>query len=341
MCAVSPIFSTPLPNLCFGIHIPADSRNDASSPVWSPCCCRGSYVTDQLTVFDWRFGVKVGVLPWRTYRRDDDDDDIDHDEATLAAAQALDRAFPQPPSPQPLMVQPPDIDEDLDLDDDDQSVVPPWGLEATMVLPPYWSDEPFPIDAEDYAQRGLRLIAVGDNRNDKLEIKVWDITYILRASWQPLVNEPEDPETETDQSWMFFWWSRGTTRLKRLALKMLREPEHVGDLHHLASADRGNNSADNDSNGTIGNTMLPYSAPCDTEPMILVHAFDKSDTEDMPVRYTAYNVLRTSLFLLTEEGKITVMDIETGRLTGSLENVVGEPGTVGPQRQSLAYHNVF
>ncbi|KAI7881605.1 hypothetical protein K492DRAFT_145908, partial [Lichtheimia hyalospora FSU 10163] len=26
--------------------------------------CTGSYVSDQLTLFDWRFGIKVGVLPW-------------------------------------------------------------------------------------------------------------------------------------------------------------------------------------------------------------------------------------------------------------------------------------
>ncbi|KAI8149088.1 hypothetical protein BJV82DRAFT_505453, partial [Fennellomyces sp. T-0311] len=26
--------------------------------------CTGSYVTDELAVYDWRFGVKVGTLPW-------------------------------------------------------------------------------------------------------------------------------------------------------------------------------------------------------------------------------------------------------------------------------------
>ena len=82
---------------------------------------------------------------------------------------------------------------------------------------------------------------------------------------------------------------------------------------------------------------LPYSPPKDKKSLILIHRFERDNTDDnnsiMPVKYTAYNVLRTSLFLLTEEGRITVMDIETGKMIGTVDNVAAVPELIGPQRQ--------
>jgi hypothetical protein len=71
-------------------------------------------------------------------------------------------------------------------------------------------------------------------------------------------------------------------------------------------------------------TPPPYSPPPSKQVMLLTHSFDKEhvtpDHINMPVKYTAYNVLCTSLFLLTEEGEVTVMDIETGSVIASVTN---------------------
>ncbi|KAI8380394.1 hypothetical protein BD560DRAFT_315418, partial [Blakeslea trispora] len=145
-------------------------------PYLNHLICTGSYQDDELSVYDWRFGVKVGSLP----------DD---------ALEAI-------------------ID------------VRPWGLESTLVLPPFWcSSVPTSEYHDALADYGFRLIAVGDNRSDnnrdKLEIKVWDISYLLRVKWDPLKDEPADILTEqldaelTDK---FSWWPRRTQELTRMGL---------------------------------------------------------------------------------------------------------------------------
>lgn len=330
--------------------------------------CTGSYVSDQLTLFDWRFGIKVGVLPWKApsqqqQQQDDTTDNnpaVDNQEprqqqrhpAQQLAQQQLQLAQLQH---QPINhLQPPDDPQDFafrdmvmhqqmmllnaeeddieDMEDEDQSVVQPWGLSATMVLPSHWSYEEYPIAHEDFAKRGLRLIAVGDNRNDKLEIKVWDISYLLRVDWRPLDMEDINNDIDLsgqDHSRDFFWWKQGTPRLKRLAFRMTQEPEPLL-LMGRTGVQRLAEQNDDQQPTPI---QLPYMPPKDTDPMIIAHVFDKAETIDMPVRYTAYNVLRTSLFLLTEEGKITVVDIETGDLIGTVENVAATPGTMGHTRQ--------
>lgn len=205
--------------------------------------CTGSYQDDELSVYDWRFGIKVGSLPWKSVQTEGDTIDVR-----------------------------------------------PWGLESTLVLP---SDDDLHL-----SHRGFRLIAVGDNRSDntrdKLEIKVWDISYLLNVQWNPFMNN--HTLKDLDFSSRFSWWSRRTSELEFYALNMLHQQQQE---------------------------QLPYSPPKGFQSMLLSHTFDREDDHDefIPVKYTAYNVLYTSLFLLTEDGKVTVMDIETGKITGTVENV--------------------
>ncbi|ORZ03481.1 hypothetical protein BCR43DRAFT_52419 [Syncephalastrum racemosum] len=321
--------------------------------------CTGSYVRDELTVYDWRFGLKVGVLPWKSRPppplplADPVMEEVVREEPQQHQQQQQQPPqLPQPVQPEGQPASPPpqaldlmeheddevnDMMDEDDFDEDeeeDRSVVQPWGLESTMVLPPYWGDDTRPLDREDFAKRGFRLIAVGDNREDKLEIKVWDISYLLKIDWDPLADGGEhDEETERrDYTSRFFWWKRGTPAMRQLALKMINEREHV--TFFLERRGRNRIMRLQSSNERQAQDVLPYSPPKDFQSMILVHTFDKANTDEsvMPVKYTAYNVLRTSLFLLTEEGKITVLDIETGQVIGTVNNVAETPD-IGPQRQ--------
>ncbi|KAJ8662718.1 hypothetical protein O0I10_001682 [Lichtheimia ornata] len=260
--------------------------------------CTGSYDTNELTLYDWRFGVKVGTLQWNSSHNNNNNGNATTTTTTTTTTME---------------------------DEDEDEIVQPWGFESTIVLPPYWSNhEQHPCTSTDFVERGLRLIAVGDNRNDKLEVKVWDIAYLLETVWRPLQrrqqqheeeDEEDNDEIMEDYTHVFPWWKLGTPQLKRLGLKSIR----------------------ND------NSDLPYT-PRKGSSIILEHTFERDehggggDDDDengggMPIKFIAYNVLRTSLFLLTEEGKIMVMDIETGRIMGSKENVAAIPGMIGPQRQ--------
>lgn len=229
--------------------------------------CTGSYQDDELSVYDWRFGIKVGTLPWKPISTQQGGTGGDGDE--------------------------PIVD------------VRPWGLESTLVLSPYWTkEEEAQVDiGQDLSKRGFRLIAVGDNRSDnardKLEIKVWDISYLLTVKWDPFQTTCHEIEgtVVVDLSSRFAWWSRRTPELEKYAIQMINQDEFD----------------------------LPYSPPKEFKSILLSHTFDKDDHQTdaniIPVKYTAYNVLYTSLFLLTEDGKVTVMDIETGKITGTVENV--------------------
>ena len=294
--------------------------------------CTGSYQDDELSVYDWRFGIKVGSLPWNS----------------------------------PLLSQ---HHQQQEREEDDNETVEtlidvrPWGLESTLVLPPYWGtkDTENKDDVIDLSQRGFRLIAVGDNRSDnsrdKLEIKVWDISYLLKVKWDPLVGGATNiNETIPDLSHRFGWWSRRTAELERLAHAMVQQQElELQQLENrrivMTTTSLLNENAllpNNFTTTTIAPSTLssitslssrsihtsipinlPYSpSPKQCQSMLLSHTFDKDEREEengeltaIPVKYTAYNVLYTSLFLLTEDGKVTVMDIETGKITGTVQNV--------------------
>ncbi|KAG2208504.1 hypothetical protein INT47_010200 [Mucor saturninus] len=243
--------------------------------------CTGSYQEDELSVYDWRFGIKVGSLPWKSIPSSSSSSSSSPSAPSTAAAAAAAAADAA-------------AERDIMMD------VRPWGLESTLVLPSTGDDL-------DLSHRGFRLIAVGDNRSDntrdKLEIKVWDISYLLNVHWNPC--QPGPLSKEIDFSSRFSWWSRRTSALEFYAYHMLHKEERI---------------------------VLPYSPPQGFESMLLSHTFDKEEEDDedeeegseeefIPVKYTAYNVLYTSLFLLTEDGKVTVMDIETGKITGTVENV--------------------
>lgn len=320
--------------------------------------CTGSYQDDELSVYDWRFGIKVGSLPWKTTQ---DATVIRRTTSVVganpaAAADQLDHAVLPPLH----LDRRPDNNEDLQDDDDDADTVEvavdvrPWGLESTLVLPPYWMscDGKKEYNRQELAQHGFRLIAVGDNRSDnqrdKLEIKVWDISYLLQVQWDPLIDSDDQAEEHISDSLLmeltqrFSWWPRRTKELSRLAIQMVLEQQYQSHLlsQHDFSIDLTHHHHQNLQHNTphIQHTLytnnkknhpqqftLPYSPPQGAQSMLLSHTFDKDEqqqpSEDIPVKYTAYNVLYTSLFLLTEDGKVTVMDIETGKITGTVENV--------------------
>ncbi|OBZ84190.1 hypothetical protein A0J61_07765 [Choanephora cucurbitarum] len=319
-------------------------------PYLNHLICTGSYQDDELSVYDWRFGIKVGSLPWKTtdhgalrqhlfsqrqtMEREEDErtvviEDTDENEVVSTASRNLTGIVTTRFND--------GIENDVNeaahfMDENDDALeaiidVRPWGLESTLVLPPFWcSSESRSRYHDALAECGFRLIAVGDNRSDnnrdKLEIKVWDISYLLRVQWDPLSkDEPVDALTDqldaelTDK---FSWWPRRTQELTRMGLNMYYQqlqnqlPSHFMHTTH-----------------SYTNLKLPYSPPHGFQSMLLSHAFNKEDNdgqtsgqdEMIPVKYTAYNVLYTSLFLLTEDGKVTVMDIETGKIIGTVDNV--------------------
>ncbi|KAG1115167.1 hypothetical protein G6F42_014004 [Rhizopus arrhizus] len=338
--------------------------------------CTGSYQDDELSVYDWRFGIKVGSLPWKTTQ---DATVIRRTTSTVGAIQgAADQLDHVVLPPLNLDRRPGNEEEQGEGEEDDDADtvevpvdVRPWGLESTLVLPPFWvssdgkKDAPAEYNPEDLAQHGFRLIAVGDNRSDnqrdKLEIKVWDISYLLQVQWDPLIDQhnPEEEEGEEENisdslmielNHRFSWWPRRTKELSKLAIQMILEQQYQAQLlsqhdfsidlthqdhhnlqhntHHIQQTLYTNNKKNHPQQFT-----LPYSPPQGLQSMLLSHTFDKDEqqqqqqqrqqpaSEDIPVKYTAYNVLYTSLFLLTEDGKVTVMDIETGKITGTVENV--------------------
>lgn len=304
-------------------------------PFLNHLICTGSSQDDELSVYDWRFGLKVGSLPWKSTETlstlhhpiHHEDDDL-----TIIVPETIPNT------------------NDVDMqDEDDETVetmidVRPWGLESTLVVPPYWNSTD--CRQQDLAQHGFRLIAVGDNRGEtaraKLEVKVWDISYLLKVRWDPLANNDDElniilSEDLHDYLGMRFkWWSRRTPELTKLALRMVQRPPRgqlFSDassfiLHHYQRHDQHFISSlqhypHYDERPPL--FQLPYSPPPEEESsnksVLLSHTFDKGDQDVIPVKYTAYNVLHTSLFLLTEDGKVTVMDIETGEVNGTVDNV--------------------
>jgi hypothetical protein len=338
-------------------------------PYLNHLICTGSYQDDELSVYDWRFGIKVGTLPWKT--------------VSSAGEQQQQQEAGGNNNGQDAAVQTVDEENDSEEEEDDDNVeafidVRPWGLESTLVLPPHWTNEQQYND--DLSLRGFRLIAVGDNRSDnsrdKLEIKVWDISYLLQVKWNPFISggsitEEEDDGITVDLSHNFPWWPRRTKELTKLTFNMIQQQQQQQQerisggntlLTTITAATtasllfNNNNNAANDlstltttlttavnnnrfssqhNNNTNTNRQLytnssavippslPYSPPKGFSSMLLSHTFDKDEAGDsmIPVKYTAYNVLYTSLFLLTEDGKVTVMDIESGKITGTVENV--------------------
>ncbi|ORZ08382.1 hypothetical protein BCR42DRAFT_425032 [Absidia repens] len=388
--------------------------------------CTGSYGSNELSVYDWRFGVKVGTLPWKSEQPQQQSEHQQRHGArnnrhTPLHHQHLRRNAERHPPPVPPPTRPDrvdethlepaelndaviildqmitrnqrdgidqltgqmiqgqqemnasDDDEDIDVDvnadidaaDDDFEMdfrheVRPWGLESTMVLPPYW-DHRTPSN-EELVHRGFRLIAVGDNRMNRLEIKVWDISFLLQQDWDPLQrhdddmnyndggedDDDDDDDTimvdskttdDVNDNWqkhvewtkVFPWWRRGSQHLRSLGLRMIYERFQLDERHYTISyipfEIRRLLKRNPKLQQQAKQVEWPLSPPKNHHAMLLTHVFDRPIWNDggspsaMTVKYTAYNVLCTSLFLLTEDGKVTVLDIETGEVTGTIDNV--------------------
>ncbi|KAG0173383.1 hypothetical protein DFQ28_000274 [Apophysomyces sp. BC1034] len=246
--------------------------------------CTGSYTRDELCIYDWRFGVIVGTLPWLSPHSLIQEEDLSPGEFT---------SLPHEP----------------------WRDVRPWGLESTMVLPSLLSEEK--LQKSQLSQRGFRLIAVAYNGVDKLEIKIWDTSYLLDIMWNAGMQE-EDDDYDTaqmmDYTDRFHWWKRGSRKLQQVALHMI-EAEEAEELFDAGVT--------NTTTPAIVQNDLPFSPPKAVQPLILTHKFDTVDplNANMPIKFAAYNLLHTSLILLTEDGKLTALDIETGRVTGTVDNV--------------------
>lgn len=192
--------------------------------------CTGNFLRNELAIYDWRFGVKVGVFLYSQ-----------------------------------------------------QTDVQPWGFEAGWAITP-------PINADDYSIYGPRLIVVGDSQ-DKFQIKIWDISQLLKVQWDPFDDTPriEHSPARTHHP----WWERKTGTLTKIAL----DPE--SDLPYTISHE----------------TAVKY-----------VHLLDAQ------IKFTAYINLNTWLYLLHEDGHLSVMDIESGEIlhtvyTGGVAedvNIVGQ-----------------
>ncbi|CAO3613326.1 unnamed protein product [Cunninghamella echinulata] len=396
--------------------------------------CTGSLQSNELSIYDWRFGIKVGTLPWKVAhesllgRHNHTDDNVlsppapppptradqqehsIHDNRLGDVINIIDGVLGDRILNQDNLEQRQQQQQGLDennIEDNDNAFdlnqAKPWGLESTMVLPPYWnSDIPY---RDELADRGFRLIAVGDNRKDRLEIKVWDISFLLRQLWDPLQykrdenvqqeknsqqhslhNEQSVSNWQNELGWskLFPWWKYGSQHLRLLGLKTICERISLEDRRHVFSSIIPNRLKLYIKNNThlhiTANTIhLPLSPYGQT--MILAHSFYKPSNEDedeidvninnnndnnltddhgnnnsnqsdnnnhmdttmapldndndehenellvTTVKYTAYNVLYTSLFLLTEDGMVTVLDIETGKVTGTIDNVAAATST--------------
>jgi len=345
----------------------------------------GSFDSDELAIYDWRFGVRVGSLPWTgsdepSINRPGQPQQlwqhiIEHPEVmdidqpmpnggevqSVPDAEENEQEHQVPPLPDDLpqdqeideeepiwevdvdaatrhrvarLAEDDDaiIDETIDEINDGRAEIKPWGLESTMVLPVCWSSSPALSNSVDLESRGFRLIAVGDNRQDKLGIKVWDISHLLNVDWDPLDTQrrykPEDLRPPTLETYQYRWWSKCSPQLQQLALDMIAAdtPAHFSTT----------NTSRRKKSLTI---QPPYSPPASKRVMLLTHSFDKehvtSDNINMPVKYTAYNVLCNSLFLLTEEGEVTVMDIETGSVIASVTNAASSSQDLPPRIRGI------
>lgn len=201
--------------------------------------CTGNFLRNELSIYDWRFGIKVGIFM--------------HSQ---------------------------------------QTSVQPWGFEAGWAITP-------PLNPQDYLLYGPRLIVVGDYQ-DKFQIKIWDISHLLKVKWDPFDNSPViQDERPTHHP----WWDRKTNQLKKVALDTEQD--------------------------------LPFT--------ISHNAVKSVHLLDAQIKFTAYINLNTWLYLLHEDGHLSVMDIESGEIlntiyTGGIAenvNVIGESEIIVTRKERL------
>ncbi|KAI8051848.1 hypothetical protein BDF21DRAFT_432224 [Thamnidium elegans] len=216
----------------------------------------GNFLRNELSIYDWRFGVKIGVFP-HAYGSDSNID----------------------------------------------NTVQPWGFEFGWAIPP-----PTTTIIKDYTNYGPRLFVVGDCR-DKFQIKVWDISQLLKVKWNPFVNKSNnvtmvDGSNQQQPSRFFHdWWARGTNTLKDMVMELEEN--------------------------------LPYKMSLNS--ICRVHLLDAS------IKYSAYINLNTWLYLLHEDGRLSIMDIESGNILSTVStegfaqdvNVVGEREVIVTRKDRL------
>ncbi|KAI9363237.1 hypothetical protein BD770DRAFT_440447 [Pilaira anomala] len=141
-------------------------------------------------------------------------------------------------------------------------------------------------------QYGPRLLVVGDCQ-EKFQIKVWNITQLLRVTWDPFDDTIRYEDSEERSSRFYYgWWSIGTKQLKSTVMTLEED--------------------------------LPYNISL--ESILRTHLLDTA------VNYIAYINLNTRLYLLHEDGHLSAMDIESGHILSTISthgiaqdvNVVGD-----------------
>lgn len=182
----------------------------------------------------------------------------------------------------------------------------PWGFETLWTVPP-------PTCMKEWSMYGLRLVAVRDQENS-FEVRWFDISGLLKVQWDPFRKEEEEEEygrekeKEIDMPYVYSWWNHPKTdKLRRTVLDHVM-PYTVHNLSHIG--------------------------------MLCV---DKLDTS---VEYMAYNILQTTLYLLTNNRKLLIVDIESGQIIKTLDvdassdiNVLGKDVVlVGERSLSLLRH---
>lgn len=138
---------------------------------------------------------------------------------------------------------------------------------------------------------------------DKFQIKIWDISKLFKVTWNPFFDDDEK-ETENETRRVHHpWWERKTDMLRKVALAEESE--------------------------------LPYTVS--TDAVQCVHLLDAH------IKFTAYINLNTWLYLLHEDGHLTVMDIESGEIlntiyTGGIAddvNLIGSSQVIVTRKERL------
>jgi hypothetical protein len=184
----------------------------------------------------------------------------------------------------------------------------PWGFEATFAVPPPL----YVTSTADLRMYGPRLVVVGDCE-DTFKIGIWDLSHLLQVQWQPFAaHHPLTPpvlseQDELDMPFLYPWWHRGSNQLKWIAA-------------HQRQRDK---------------SALPYSITSDA--LLRTHVLEAQ------VKYSAYNVLNSLMYLLDEDGILKVMNIETGHLLAATDtgsngvdvNVLGKGEIIITRKQGI------
>lgn len=242
--------------------------------------CTGNFDTNDLTICDWRFGLRVGVLSGTTPT-----DDISNDTRAATFATTTTTTADAAADVAPTFINVPNTTTTtITTTENNPTREQPWGFEATFAVPP----PPSVTSAEEMMMYGLRLVVVGDC-DDMFNIKIWDLSHLLQVQWHPfaphhyLAPSVLSEQDELDMTFIYPWWHRGSSQLKSIAVRQRPQDK----------------------------SALPYSTTSDA--LLQTHVLEAQ------VKYSAYNVLNSLMYLVNEDGSLKVMDIETGRILAAID----------------------